>query len=89
MERQELRKQLEVLHAELARVETLDSSEAKMLQHLGSDIREILKREEDHAQHYTGLGERLREAAARLEAAHPQATEMMRQVIDQLAYLGI
>jgi chromosome segregation ATPase len=89
MDRQELRKQLEQLHAELAQVETPDSTEAAMLQHLASDIREILEREEDHAQHYSGLGERLKEAAARLEASHPRATEVMRQVIDQLAYLGI
>ena len=89
MEKQKLRDQLEQLHAELAEVKTLDSAEAEMLQHLASDIRELLEREEDHAQHYGGLGERLKEAVARLEASHPQATDRMRQVIDQLAYLGI
>lgn len=89
MDKQQLREQLEQLHAELAQVETLDSAEAEMLKHLASDIREILEREENHPQHYSGLGERLKEATARLEASHPRATNVMRQVIDQLAYLGI
>jgi len=89
MDKQELHRQLEQLHAELAQAETLDSTDAEMLRHLASDIREILEREENQAQHYGGLGDRLKEAAARLEASHPRATEVMRQVIDQLAYLGI
>lgn len=89
MDKQQLREQLEQLHAELAQVKTLDSAEAEMLKHLAGDIREILEREEDQPQHYSGLGERLKEAIARLEASHPRTTEVMRQVIDQLAYLGI
>jgi NAD-specific glutamate dehydrogenase len=89
MDKQQLREQLEQLHAELAQVETLDGTDAEMLRHLASDIREILEREETHAGHYSGLGEQLKEAVARLEASHPRTTEAMRQVIDQLAYLGI
>jgi hypothetical protein len=89
MDKQKLREQLEQLHTELAQVNTLDSTEAEMLKHLASDIREVLEREENQAQHYDGLGERLQDAVTRLEASHPRATEAMRQVIDQLAYLGI
>jgi hypothetical protein len=89
MDKQQLRAQLEQLHAELAQVENLDSTEAAMLRDLAGDIREILEREETHPGHYTGLGERLKEAVARLEASHPRVTDVMRQVIDQLAYLGI
>ncbi len=89
MDKQRLREQLEQLHAELAHVKNLDGTEAEMLQHLADDIREVLEREENQAQHYSGLGERLKEAVARLEASHPQATDRMRQLIDQLAYLGI
>ena len=47
MDKQELREQLEQLHAELAQVKTLDSTEAEMLQHLAEDIREVLEREEN------------------------------------------
>ena len=89
MDKQQLRTQLEQLHAELAQVKTLDSTEAEMLQHLAEDIQEVLDREENQPRHYTGLGDRLKEGVARLEASHPRATEAMRQAIDQLAYLGI
>lgn len=89
MDKQKLREQLELLHAELAQVKSLDSAEAEMLRHLASDIRELLEREEDQTQHYNGLDDRLKDAVARLEASHPRATEAMRQVIDQLAFLGI
>ena len=89
MDKQNLHEQLEQLHSELAQVENVDSTEAEMLKHLAGDIQEILEREENQARHYTGLGERLKEAVARLEASHPRATETMRQVIDQLAYLGV
>ena len=47
MDKQELREHLEQLHAELAQVKTLDSTEAEMLQHLAEDIREVLEREEN------------------------------------------
>ena len=89
MDKHQLREQLERLHAELAQVRTLDRTEAEMLQHLAEDIQEVLEREENHPQHYRGLGDRLKEGVARLEASHPRATEAMRQAIDQLAYLGI
>lgn len=89
MDKQQLRGQLEQLHAELAQVESLDSADAEMLRRLAVDIQEILEREENQPDHYTGLGERLQDAAARLEVSHPRATEVMRQVIDQLAFLGI
>jgi hypothetical protein len=48
-----------------------------------------LARQEEGAEHYGGLGEGLREAVAQLEASHPEATLRIRQMIDQLAYLGI
>jgi phosphoglycerate-specific signal transduction histidine kinase len=89
MDKQKLREQLEQLHTELAQVKSLDSAEAEMLQQLANDIREVLERGENDASHYGGLGERLTESIARLEASHPEATDRMRQVIDQIAYLGI
>jgi len=54
-----------------------------------SDIQDILARPEGHTEHYRGLNERLKDAVAQLEASHPEATLLMRQVIDQLAYMGI
>ena len=89
MDKQTLRGQLEELHAELQQVESLDANEREMLQNLARDVQEALSREDDSTQHYSSLGDRLREAVAQVEASHSRATLLMRQVIDQLAYLGI
>jgi response regulator RpfG family c-di-GMP phosphodiesterase len=90
MDKQQLREQLGNLHAELQQVESVDEDERAMLQKLATDVGEILERGDDHPhQHYGRLGERLREAVAQVEASHPRATMLMRQVIDELAYMGI
>ena len=89
MDKQTLRQQLQQLHAELQHLESLDANERKMLQDLAKDVAELLRREDDRSQHYGSLSERLREAVAQVEASHPRATMLMRQVIDELAYMGI
>ena len=89
MDKQELREQLEELHAELQGVESLNDDERKLLRNLTRDIQEVLAREDEHTEHYSGLGERLRETIAQLETSHPKITLLMRQIIDQLAFMGI
>ena len=89
MDRQELHEKLERLHAELNRAESSDSNQREILQKVVTDIQKMLARQEETTEHYHGLGERLKEAVAQLEASHPEATLRMRQVIDQLAYMGI
>ena len=61
MDKQTLREHLEELHAELQQVESLDVSEREMLENLARDVRDVLSREEDSHQHYSSLGDRLRE----------------------------
>ena len=89
MNEQQLRSHLEQLHAELRQINALDEKERELLEGLEQEIRELLNREAGRAQQYGGLGERLGEAVTELEASHPRATLLMRQVIDSLAYLGI
>jgi hypothetical protein len=89
MDKQKLREQLQELHAELQQVDSLDVTERELLQNLARDVHEILQKEDDRTQHYSSLGEQLREVVAQVEASHPRVTLLMRQVIDQLAYLGI
>jgi len=89
MDKQQLREQLEKLHTELQDVESLNDKDRALLQNLATDVREALNREDDHAEHYNSLGERLKEAVAQIEASHPRLTLLMRQVIDQLAFMGI
>ncbi len=89
MDKQKLHRELEQLHAELQQVESPDRNDREMLQKLAGDIRKILEQKETETDNYGSLRERLREAIAQLEASHPRATLLMRQAIDQLAYMGI
>jgi predicted glycosyltransferase len=89
MDKEKLREQLQALHSELQQVETLDAKEREMLQGLARDIQEVLHAEDDRNQPYGPLSDRLRETVAQVEASHPRATMLMRQIIDQLAYMGI
>jgi len=89
MDKQTLREQLQELHTELQQVETLDAGEREMLQNLAKDVQEVLGVKDDSTQHYGSLGDRLREVVAQVEASHPRATMLMRQVIDELSYMGI
>ena len=89
MDGRELQAKLKDLHDELQQVKTLDDSERQTLESLARDIQEILEKEHDEPQTYGGLGDRLKDAVAQLEASHPRATLSMREVIEQIAYMGI
>jgi len=89
MDKQQLHGHLEELQAELRQVESPDASHQEIIQSVARDVKEVLEKEGDHPQRYSGLRERLSEAVAQLEASHPRTTMLMRQVIDQLAFLGI
>ena len=89
MDKEALHRELKQLHAELQRVDTADTNDREMLEKLATDIWRILGREELDPDHYRSLRERLREAVAQFEASHPRATMLMRELIDQLAYMGI
>jgi Domain of unknown function (DUF4404) len=89
MDREELREQLEHLHAELKQAGALDPQERELLLTRASDIEQLLKRDEVQPHHYRSLGARLNEDLAKLEASHPQITLLIRRAIDSLSYLGI
>ena len=89
MNNEELRDQLEHLHAELQQASALDPQQRETLEMRANAIAQLLKREEITPHHYRSLSERLSEDVAQLEASHPQVTLLMRRVIDLLAFLGI
>ncbi len=89
MDKQQLRAQLEQLRSELQQVESLDQNGREILEKLAGDIQQILERQDTRTQQYGSLRERLKEAVAELEASHPRATILMRQLIDQLSFMGI
>jgi hypothetical protein len=89
MENETLRKQLADLHEELQQIDTVDGNERILLQQLATDLQELLDRDSEQQEHYQSLRERLNETIATVEASHPRATLLMRQVIDQLSFMGI
>ena len=89
MDRQQVREKLKLLHDELDQVELPDSNQREILKKVASEIQDMLARQEVGVDHYVGLSERLKEAVAQIEASHPEATLRIRQMIDQLAYMGI
>jgi hypothetical protein len=89
MNNDELNERLRELHGELKSTEALAEEERRVLRGLASDIEEILVKGDQHPRQYGGLSERLKEGVAHLEANHPRATLLMRELIDSLAYLGI
>jgi hypothetical protein len=72
------------LRAELATARPA-SPEAE---HLTKQLDTVLV-EPDHAPHYAGLGDRLRSAAAGLEAEHPQLAAAMTTVVNALNAAGV
>jgi DNA repair exonuclease SbcCD ATPase subunit len=90
MDKQQLHKRLEELHAELQQVDSVAAGERDILQKLTGDIEALLaQREGVPAHHYKSLAERLRDDIEQLEASHPQAALLMGQVVDLLAMIGI
>ena len=89
MDHQKLRGDLQKLHRELRAIESLDEEEQRMLRVLESDIEELLARDDDNLKPDQDSRQRLSETLAQVEASHPRVTQLMRQMVDSLAYLGI
>jgi hypothetical protein len=89
IDKQKLRQQLEQLRAELQRPDSPEGPDRERLEQLAADVAGILERDEAEEHHAHGLTDGLQDALARLEASHPEATLRLRQLSDELAYLGI
>ena len=89
MDKVQLHQKLELLHKELQGVDSPDPKDREILRSLAEDIRRILELEETDSERYQGLPDRLKDGISRVEASHPQATMRMRQILDQIAFLGI
>ena len=90
MEKDQLREDLERLHQELARSETVDEAARGLLVDVLHDIEAVLERSEHET---TGAGEslidRLRETTSHFEKSHPALTELVGRIADVLSRLGI
>ena len=89
MDRQQLHYELQRLHADLQKIESPDNADRETLAQLEEDIRRLLEHRDTGLEHYQNLVDRLTDAISKFEAAHPRTTMLMRQVLDQISYLGI
>ena len=88
MDRQQVHEKLRRLHDELDQADLPGSNQLEILKKVASEIQEILARQGEGMEH-VGLRDRLKDSVAQIEASHSEATLLMRQLIDQLAYMGI
>ena len=90
MEKDRLREDLERLHRELARSDSVDAASRGLLTDVLHDIEAVLERSEPET---AGAGEslidRLREATSHFEQSHPALTELVGRIADVLSRLGI
>ncbi|HZJ43291.1 MAG TPA: DUF4404 family protein [Pyrinomonadaceae bacterium] len=89
MDKEKLHEELKRLHADLQQIESPANDDREILSTLAHDIQRILEDRGIDQEQYQGLNDRWKDAITRFEAAHPRVTLLMRQVLDQIAYLGI
>ena len=89
MDRKQVHEKLKRLHEELDQVELPDSNQREILVKVASEIQQMLTLVEEGTGQTSGLTARLKDLVTQIEASHPEATLRMRQVIDELAYMGI
>ncbi len=83
----DLRKQLESLHRELARKDHVDHDSRELLIRLLGDITRLL--DTQPAINDANLADQLNEAAVQFEAEHPTLSIALRRLVDTLAKAGI
>jgi hypothetical protein len=81
-----LRRQLEQLHLEIARAQTLDPDARRALKGVADEIERVLATDEPDVQ---SVRERIEETALGFEASHPRFARLLSEVTDALAKLGI
>ena len=90
MEKDRLREDLERLHQELARSESVDAVARGLLTDVLHDIEAILEHSEpETAVADESLIDRLRETTSHFEKSHPTLTELVGRIADLLSRLGI
>jgi hypothetical protein len=86
---EELRRQIETLHAELTKVSSVEPQSRALLIALLTDITRLLEQSNALAVEQQSLTGRLDELAVQFEAEHPALGTALRQVVDTLGKAGI
>ncbi len=91
MDKEQLHKMLEQLHAELSQAQTVEGADLELLKSLRRDVQAILARAEGETslQQYSSLGDDLRAAVRQFELSHPSLTWAMGEVLEILSRAGV
>ncbi len=91
MDKEQLHKMLEQLHAELSKAQTVEGEDLELLKSLGRDVQAVLARAEGETslQQYSSLGGDLRTAIRQFEISHPALTWAMGEVLEILSRAGV
>jgi len=89
MERRELERSIKHLRSELGAGQPLSEGDRKLLEGILTDAAAVLEREPSDIEGSSGLTERVREAAVRLEGSHPELTRAIGAIADVLSRMGI
>ena len=87
MQREELKKRLGELHAELEQSEDVSEDTRPLLRQLSEDLERLLDESDDSEN--TTILERMSDALLAVEAKHPRMTMAVNRVSDALANIGI
>lgn len=86
MPKNTLRLNLERLHDELAKPQTMDAETRRLLAHIAADIERVLAAKPPADEKLT---ERLETATVKFEASHPNLARALSELTDAIAKLGI
>ncbi len=91
MDQDQLHQRLAQLHAELIATQPVDAASRERLQRLAQDIRALLDAEPRPAsvEPYQVVGTKLKDAVTSFEAAHPQLTKTIENVIETLSLYNL
>jgi transposase len=90
MDHEPLKKELEQLHVELQKTQTIDPDQSELLQQLVKDVKELLARSgEIDPEQNTSLSARLTQAIELFEITHPLLTAQMDKLLNILTGAGI
>lgn len=86
-----LQSKLERIHESLATAEGVDESTIEAMKTVAADIQRIIDSpaESSEAQELTTIRKRVRDTVDEFESKHPHITEILGQITDLLASIGI
>jgi hypothetical protein len=88
MQTDNLKDTLQKLHANLESANTVDPDVRGLLEVLDRDIQNLLAKKDDSA-NVSGLVTRAQTLSAKFASEHPQLEQVMRELADALARIGI